>query len=211
MKLYEIYTSIQGETQHAGRLCTLVRFAACDLRCRYCDTEYAFSGGQEVTCESIVADVIARQIPLVLLTGGEPLLQPELPRLASELLQRGFEVMVETGGHRDISSLPAGVCIILDVKTPDSGELSRMHWPNLERLSGKDAVKLVLCSEADYAWARNFLVESRLAERTQVLLSPSHGQLAPKDLVEWMVRDRLPARLNLQLHKYVWPPDMRGV
>src|SRR5690348_10979003 len=120
VKLYEIYTSIQGETQHAGRPCTLVRFAACDLRCGYCDTEYAFTGGQEVSRESIVDDVVARGAKLVLLTGGEPLLQPELPDLARDLMARGFEVMVETGGHRDVSALPDGVCIILDVKTPGS-------------------------------------------------------------------------------------------
>ena len=211
MKLYEIYTSIQGETQHAGRPCTLVRFAACDLRCGYCDTAYAFTGGQEVAREAIVADVQARGVKLVLLTGGEPLLQPELPLLASELLERGFEVMLETGGHRDVSVMPAGVCLIVDVKTPGSGESHKMHWPNLERLDEKDAVKLVICSEDDYRWARDLVVEKRLAERTQVLFSPSFGQLEPKDLVAWMLRDGVPARLNLQLHKYVWPPDERGV
>lgn len=211
MKLYEIYTSIQGETQHAGRPCTLVRFAACDLRCRYCDTEYAFGGGQEVDRAAIVADVEARGVPLVLLTGGEPLLQPELPELARELIERGFEVMVETGGHRDVSPLPAGVCVILDVKTPGSGESEKMCWPNLERLGAKDAVKLVVTSEADYAWARELILERRLAERCQVLISPAFGEVDPKDLVAWMLRDRLPARLNLQLHKYIWPPDARGV
>ena len=211
MKLYEIYTSIQGETHHAGRPCTLVRFAACDLRCTYCDTEYAFTGGQEVSRESIVADVESRGCKLVLLTGGEPLLQAELPQLASELLDRGFEVMLETGGHRDVSAMPAGVCIILDVKTPGSGEVEKNHWPNLERLDEKDAVKFVVCSRADYEWARGVIAEHHLAERTQVLLSPSFGQLEAKTLVEWMLRDRLPARLNLQLHKYVWPPEQRGV
>jgi 7-carboxy-7-deazaguanine synthase len=209
--LYEIYTSIQGETQYAGLPCTLVRFAACDLRCGYCDTEYAFTGGQEVTRASIVADVVARGVPLVLLTGGEPLLQPELPELAAELLERGFQVMLETGGHRDISTLPAGVIVILDIKTPGSGEEAKNHWPNLERLDAHDAVKLVICSEADYLWAREVISERQLHHRCQVLLSPSFGQLDPRDLVAWMLRDRLPARLNLQLHKYVWPPDARGV
>jgi 7-carboxy-7-deazaguanine synthase len=209
--LYEIYTSIQGETQHAGRPCTLVRFAACDLRCGYCDTDYAFTGGQEVTRESIVADVVARGVELVLLTGGEPLLQPELPQLASDLIERGFEVMIETGGHRDVSVLPAGVCIILDIKTPGSGESAKMHWPNLDRLSAHDAVKFVICSEDDYNWSRSTIAEHDLFERTQVLLSPSFGKVDPKDLVAWMLRDKLPARLNLQLHKYVWPPDQRGV
>jgi len=211
MKLYEIYTSIQGETMHAGRPCTLVRFAACDLRCGYCDTEYAFTGGQEVTRESIVADVVARGTKLVLLTGGEPLLQPDLPALAAELIARGFEVMVETGGHRDVSAMPEGVCLILDVKTPGSGESAKNHWPNLAHLKRGDAVKFVVCSEADYAWSRRVIDEHQLSSRCEVLLSPSFGVVDPKDLVAWMLRDKLPARLNLQLHKYVWPPDQRGV
>jgi 7-carboxy-7-deazaguanine synthase len=211
VKLYEIYTSIQGETQHAGRPCTLVRFAACDLRCGYCDTEYAFTGGQEVAREAIVADVVSRGVKLVLLTGGEPLLQAELPALASELMARGFEVMLETGGHRDVSVMPDGVCIVLDVKTPGSGEVAKNHWPNLARLDGQDAVKFVITSEADYQWARGIIAEHRIAERCPVLLSPSFGQVDPKDLVAWMLRDQVPARLNLQLHKYVWPPEQRGV
>jgi 7-carboxy-7-deazaguanine synthase len=211
MKLYEIYTSIQGETQYAGLPCTLVRFAACDLRCHYCDTEYAFTGGQEVTVESIVSDVEARGVPLVLLTGGEPLLQRELPELCAALLGRGFEVMIETGGHRDVSTLPAGVVIILDVKTPGSGESAKMCWPNLERLGPRDAVKFVVCDEADYRWARDLVAERNLSARCQVLLSPSFGQVEPSALVSWMLRDKVPARLNLQIHKYVWPPETRGV
>lgn len=211
MKLYEIYTSIQGETHYAGLPCTLVRFAACDLRCRYCDTAYAFTGGQEVSVEAIVADCEARRVPLVLLTGGEPLLQRELPELCGALLARGFEVMIETGGHRDLSSLPAGVVVILDLKTPGSGESSKIHWANLERLTPRDAIKFVICDEADYQWARGLIAERRLADRCHLLLSPSFGALQPATLVDWMLRDRLPARLNLQIHKYVWPPETRGV
>ncbi len=211
MKLYEIYTSIQGETQYAGLPCTLVRFAACDLRCSYCDTEYAFTGGQEVTVDSIVSDVEARGVPLVLLTGGEPLLQRELPELCAALMGRGFEVMIETGGHRDVSVLPSGVVVILDVKTPGSGESEKMHWANLERLGPRDAVKFVVTSEADYVWSRELIREKRLDARCQVLLSPSFGRVDAKELVAWMLRDKLPARLNLQIHKYVWPPDERGV
>jgi 7-carboxy-7-deazaguanine synthase len=211
MKLYEIYTSIQGETHYAGLPCTLVRFAACDLRCTYCDTEYAFTGGQEVSVDAIVADVEARGVPLVLLTGGEPLLQRELPALCTALLERKFEVMIETGGHRDTSALPAGVVVILDVKTPGSGESDKMCWQNLERLGARDAVKLVVTSEDDYRWARELIREKRLDARCHVLVSPAFGQVVPKDLVAWMLRDKLPARLNLQIHKYVWPPDERGV
>ncbi len=211
MKLYEIYTSVQGETQFAGRPCTLVRFAGCDLRCGYCDTEYAFTGGQELGPSAIVADVEARGVPLVLLTGGEPLLQKDLPELARQLLDRGFEVMIETGGHRDTSVLPAGVVVILDVKTPGSGEAAKNHWPNLDRVAAHDAVKFVICSEDDYVWSRAIIQERKLEERCQVLLSPSFGQVEPKKLVEWMLRDRLRARLNLQIHKYIWPADQRGV
>lgn len=211
MKLYEIYTSIQGETHYAGLPCTLVRFAACDLRCRYCDTEYAFGGGQEVALDAIVADVAARGVPLVLLTGGEPLLQPELPALCAALLARGFEVMIETGGHRDTRALPAGVVVILDVKTPGSGESDKMLWANLERLGARDAVKLVVTDERDYQWARDLVREKRLDARCHVLVSPAFGRVDPKDLVAWMLRDKLRARLNLQIHKYVWPPDERGV
>jgi 7-carboxy-7-deazaguanine synthase len=211
MKLYEIYTSISGETHYAGLPCTLVRFAGCDLRCSYCDTEYAFTGGQEVSVDSIVADVAARGVPLVLLTGGEPLLQRELAELCDQLLAKKLEVMIETGGHRDVSSLPSGVVVILDVKTPGSGESHQIHWDNLERLRPRDAVKFVVTSEDDYRWARQLIVERRLAERCHVLVSPSFGKIDPKDLVAWMLRDKLPARLNLQLHKYVWPPETRGV
>jgi 7-carboxy-7-deazaguanine synthase len=211
VKLYEIYTSIQGETQYAGLPCVLVRFAACDLRCSYCDTEYAFTGGQEVTRESIVADVKARGVPLVLLTGGEPLLQPELPQLAADLIEAGHEVMVETGGHRDVSTMPPGTVLIVDVKTPGSGESHKMLWSNLMRLGPRDAVKFVLTSEGDYTWAKDIIARHRLEGRCQVLLSPGHAQLPPADLVAWMLRDGLKARLNLQVHKYVWPPEMRGV
>jgi 7-carboxy-7-deazaguanine synthase len=211
MKLYEIYTSIQGETHYAGLPCTLVRFAGCDLRCTYCDTEYAFTGGQEVSVEAIVADVEARGVPLVLLTGGEPLLQQTLPSLCTALLAKKFEVMIETGGHRDTSALPAGVVVILDVKTPGSGEADKVCWANLERLGARDAVKFVVTDERDYQWARDIIREKRLDARCHVLLSPAFGQVDPKTLVGWMLRDKLPARLNLQIHKYVWPPDERGV
>ncbi|HEX6838127.1 MAG TPA: radical SAM protein [Polyangia bacterium] len=211
MKLYEIYTSIQGETHYAGLPCTLVRFAACDLRCTYCDTEYAFTGGQEVSVEAIVADVEARGVPLVLLTGGEPLLQRTLPELCAALLDKKLEVMIETGGHRDTSALPAGVVVILDVKTPGSGESEKMCWANLERLGPRDAVKFVVTDERDYQWAREIIREKRLDARCHVLVSPAFGKVDPKELVGWMLRDKLPARLNLQLHKYVWPPDERGV
>jgi len=211
MKVYEIYTSIQGESRHAGRPCTLVRFAACDLRCRYCDTEYAFTGGSERTVEEIVADVRERGIPLVLLTGGEPMLQPDLGELARRLLASGFEVMVETSGAHDVSSLPQEVVKIMDVKAPGSGEVERNLWANLSRLESKDAVKFVLTSEDDYRFALRIVEEHGLSRRAEVLFSPAWGVLDPRDLVAWMLRDRIAARLNLQIHKYVWGADARQV
>ena len=150
-------------------------------------------------------------MPLVLLTGGEPLLQPELPDLARDLVARGFEVMIETGGHRDTSVLPPEVVVILDVKTPGSGESHKNLWGNLLRLRKTDAVKFVVCSEEDFLWARRILDEHRLVGRCELLFSPSFGQVEPKALVGWMLRDKVPARLNLQIHKYVWSPTERGV
>ena len=161
--------------------------------------------------EDIVAEVARLGAPLVLLTGGEPMLQKELPALAALLLARGYRVMIETSGSQPLDTLPAEVVRIVDVKTPGSGESHRMRWEELEALRPRDAVKFVLTSEADYQWATEVIRSRRLADRTEVLLSPEHGRLAPQDLVAWMLRDRLPARLNLQLHKYIWSPDARGV
>jgi 7-carboxy-7-deazaguanine synthase len=211
MKVYEIYTSVQGETHQAGRPCTLVRFAACDLRCGYCDTEYAFSGGTERSIDDIVADVERRGVRLVLLTGGEPLLQRDLGALAARLLAQGFEVTLETSGAHDIARLPREIVKILDIKTPGSGEAGRNLWANLLHLDRKDAVKFVLTSEDDYRFALGVIRERALAERTQVLLSPAWGMIDPRDLVAWMLRDHVDARLNLQIHKYVWGPDARQV
>ena len=211
MRLFEIYTSIQGETQYAGLPCTLVRFAGCDLRCGYCDTPQAFAGGEERPVDAVVADIEARAVRLVLLTGGEPMLQPDLGQLARRLLDRGFEVMVETSGSHDVSRLPREAVKIVDVKTPGSGEAHRMDWQNLARVEPKDAVKFVLTGEEDYRFARRIIEEHRLAGRVQLLLSPAWGLVAPKDLVAWMLRDHVPARLNLQLHKYVWGADATGV
>ncbi len=211
MRITEIYTSVQGETQYAGLPCTLVRTTGCDLRCTYCDSAFAFHGGRDMTLDEIIAEVAKLGAALVLLTGGEPMLQKELPDLARRLLEGGYRVMIETSGAHPLDALPAEVVRIVDVKTPGSGESHRMHWQTLEGLRPSDAVKFVLTSEADYQWATEVIRSRGLAGRTEVLLSPVHGQLAPDALVSWMLRDRLPARLNLQLHKYIWSPDARGV
>ncbi len=211
MRITEIYASIQGETQYAGLPCTLVRTTGCDLRCTYCDSAFAFQGGNEMTLGEIVSAVRALGAPLVLLTGGEPMLQREIGGLADLLLQAGYRVMIETSGAHAVDSLPEAVVRIIDVKTPASGESVRMRWDVLDALRVQDAVKFVVRDEADYRWAADVIRSRGLAGRTEVLLSPVHGVLDPQQLVSWMLRDRLPARLNLQLHKYVWSPDARGV
>jgi 7-carboxy-7-deazaguanine synthase len=211
MRITEIYASVQGETQYAGLPCTLVRTTGCDLRCTYCDSAFAFHGGRDLTLDEILAEVQRLGAPLVLLTGGEPMLQKELPALAARLLDGGYRVMIETSGAHPLDSLPADVVRIVDVKTPGSGESHRMRWDALDGLRPRDAAKFVLTSEDDYRWASDVIRERRLADRTEVLLSPMHGRLKPETLVSWMLRDRLPARLNLQIHKYIWSPDARGV
>jgi len=211
MKITEIYSSIQGETQYAGLPCTLVRTTGCDLRCGYCDSAFAFNGGRDLSIDEIVGEVDRLGAPLVLLTGGEPMLQRELPKLAARLLDVGYRVMIETSGAHPLDALPAEVVRVVDVKTPASGESHRMRWELLGSLRPRDAVKFVLADEPDYRWACDVVRTHELGGRTEVLFSPVHGRLAPKDLVAWMLRDRIPARLNLQLHKYVWDPEARGV
>jgi 7-carboxy-7-deazaguanine synthase len=211
MRITEIYASVQGETQYAGLPCTLVRTTGCDLRCTYCDTAYAFYGGQDMAIEDILAEVRRLGPRLVLLTGGEPMLQREIVALADLLLADGYRVMIETSGAHAVDALPPAVIRIVDVKTPSSGESRRMHWPALERLRPQDAVKFVLGDEADYQYVTQVIRAHDLGARTEVLLSPVHGRLDPRELVSWMLRDRLPARLNLQLHKYVWGADAQSV
>jgi 7-carboxy-7-deazaguanine synthase len=211
MRITEIYTSIQGETQYAGLPCTLVRTTGCDLRCGYCDSAFAFHGGNDMTLDQIVAEVERLGAPLVLLTGGEPMLQRDLPELAARLLRGGYRVMIETSGAHPLDALPEGVVRIIDVKTPGSGESRRNRFELLRGLRPGDAVKFVVVDEADYRWAAQVIREHELGGRAEVLLSPAHGQLDPRELVGWMLRDRLPARLNLQLHKYIWDADTRRV
>jgi 7-carboxy-7-deazaguanine synthase len=211
MRITEIYASIHGESQYAGQPVTLVRTTGCDLRCTYCDTSYAFNGGRHMSVESIVAAVDTLGIPFVLLTGGEPMLQAEIGPLAQRLLDRGYKIAIETSGAHLLDELPGAVFRIVDIKTPSSGESERMQWRVLDTLRPCDAVKFVLSDEADYHWAAAHIRRLGLDARTEVLLSPVHGRLDPKALVAWVVRDRLPVRVNLQLHKYIWGPDTRGV
>jgi 7-carboxy-7-deazaguanine synthase len=211
MRITEIYASIHGESQYAGLPCTLVRTTGCDLRCSYCDTTYAFAGGREMSVDDILAEVEHLALPFVLVTGGEPMLQPEIVELARRLLASGRQVAIETSGAHALDDLPAGVLRIVDVKTPSSRESDHVCWEVLASLGGRDAVKFVLSDEADYHWAVGQVARLGLTGRTEVLFSPVHGKLDPRELVAWIVRDRLPVRVNLQLHKYVWGPETRRV
>jgi len=212
LTVYEIYTSIQGESTHAGRPCTFVRLAACDLRCAWCDTPYAFSGGRKMSVEEVVSHVSELHCPLVELTGGEPLLQKAAIPLMQRLLETGHEVLLETGGHLSVADVPDAVVRIVDVKCPGSGEAGKMHWPNLDLLRPHDEVKFVLTDRADYEYARDVVQRHGLTTKVAaVLFSPVHGVLDPQTLSQWILEDHLPARLQLQLHKYIWSPETRGV
>ena len=208
----EIFHSIQGESTHAGEPCVFVRLSACDLRCSWCDTPYAFHAGRKMTIEDVVSEVRSYGCPLVEVTGGEPLLQREVYPLMTRLLDEGFRVMLETGGHLSTEQVPDGVTSIIDVKCPASGEADKNHWPNLERLRPTDEVKFVVQDRADYDFARDVVARHDLPTRAHaVLFSPVHGVLDPKQLAAWMLADKLPVRLQLQLHKYVWGATARGV
>jgi 7-carboxy-7-deazaguanine synthase len=212
LTVFEIYPSIQGESTHAGRPCVFVRLAACDLRCAWCDTPYAFTGGQKMEIDEVLARVAASGIPLVELTGGEPLLQKDAVPLMARLLDAGHEVLLETGGHLSVAEVPAPVVRIVDVKCPGSGEASKMHWPNLDLLQRHDEVKFVIRDRADYEYARDVVARHGLTARVAaVLFSPVHGVQDPQALAAWILEDRLAVRLQLQLHKFIWSPETRGV
>lgn len=207
----EIYCSIQGESSFAGRPCVFVRSSGCDIRCNYCDEPHAFHGGDTLSLEEILERVKSFGTPLVEVTGGEPLLQPAAPELVRKLLDAGFEVLIETGGHRDISVLDPRCRVILDLKTPGSRMHARNDLANLDRLRASDELKFVVWDRADYEWSRDLVRERRLEGRFPIHLSPVHGELEPSELAAWILDDRLQVRLNLQLHKYIWGADATGV
>jgi 7-carboxy-7-deazaguanine synthase len=208
----EIFHSIQGESTHTGRPCVFVRLTACDLRCSWCDTPYAFHEGRKMTVGEVLEQVDAFGCWTVEITGGEPLLQQDVYPLMQSLLDRGHLVLLETGGHRSIANVPASVIRIMDVKCPASGEAGRNHWPNLDLLNPRDEVKFVIQDRADYEFAKDVVGRYDLARRSAaVLFSPVHGVLEPKQLAAWILEDRLPVRLQLQAHKYIWGADVRGV
>ena len=208
----EIFHSIQGESTHAGRRCVFVRLTACDLRCSWCDTPYAFHEGRKMSLDEVLAEVERHDCDTVELTGGEPLLQKDVYPLIDRLLERGKLVLIETGGHISLESVPAAVRTIMDVKCPGSGEAGRTDWANLDRLDDNDEVKFVIRDRVDYEYARDILLRHTLDTKVHaVLFSPVHGVMDAKTLSEWVLEDRLPVRVQLQVHKYIWSPDTRGV
>jgi len=211
MRISEIFHSIQGESSYVGQPCVFVRLTGCPLRCTWCDTDYAYYGGHECSIDEVVAKVHSYGCCLVEVTGGEPLAQAESFPFMTRLCDAGYTVLLETSGTVDIAPVDPRVHIILDVKCPGSGMTDRMHWPNLSKLKAKDEVKFVLADRADYDWAREILVRYDLATRCSVLFSPVFGSLDVRQLAEWILADRLPVRFQLQMHKYIWASDMRGV
>ncbi len=211
MRVTEIFHSIQGESSYVGQPCVFVRLTGCPLRCTWCDTDYAFYGGNEVSLEDIVAKVASFCCSLVEVTGGEPLAQAEVFPLVAKLCDAGHTVLVETSGAVDIGAVDPRAHVILDVKCPRSGMTDRMHWSNLAKLTAKDEAKFVVADRKDYEWARDVIARHEMASRCSVLMGPVFGSLEPRLLAEWVLEDRLPVRFQLQIHKFVWAPDMRGV
>ncbi len=211
MRITEIFHSIQGESSYVGQPCVFVRLTGCPLRCTWCDTDYAFYGGQERSIDDVLAQVLDYGCPLVEVTGGEPLVQPDCLPFITRLCDAGYRVLLETSGTVDIEPVDPRAHVILDVKCPGSGMTDRMHWPNLSRLAAKDEAKFVLADRADYDWAREILAQYGVTIRCPVLFSPVFGSLAVGTLADWILADKLPVRLQIQLHKYIWSPDLRGV
>ncbi len=206
----EIFYSIQGESSYSGRPCAFVRLTACNLRCVYCDTAYAFTEGQWMTVETVLAETLKYPTSLVEITGGEPLLQKAVHPLISRLLDAGKEVLIETGGSLDISAVDPRAVLIYDIKCPDSGMVEKNRWENLGLLRDRDEVKFVISSRNDYNWARQVISEKQLTPRHAILFSATWRQLPPDQLAAWILEDRLPVRLQVQLHKILWG-EKRGV
>lgn len=209
LRISEIFYSLQGEADTAGAPTVFVRLTGCPMRCQYCDTEYAFTGGERLTIEQVLAEVGQYDTRLVTVTGGEPLAQKGVHRLLKGLCDNGYQVSLETGGSIDIQPVDPRVSIVLDIKTPGSGESGRNRLDNLEHISSKDQIKFVICDRSDYEWSRDFARQHRLDRMCTVWFSPSYGQIEARDLADWILQDHLPVRLQLQLHKSLWG-DERG-
>jgi 7-carboxy-7-deazaguanine synthase len=210
--IHEIYASIQGESTFAGLPCTFVRTTGCNLRCSWCDTTQAFYGGTRMTRAAVLEKALATGTDLVELTGGEPLLQPAVLPLMAELCDAGRTVLIETSGEADVSRVDPRVHKIMDLKAPGSGESARNRWTNLEHINARDELKFVLADRGDYEWMRDVIRTRDLPRRTPNLLASTvFGKLATKQLVEWALADKLPVRVQLQMHKYIWAPEAQGV
>jgi 7-carboxy-7-deazaguanine synthase len=211
MKVCEIFLSLQGESTYAGLPCVFIRMSGCNLRCVYCDTAYAYEEGVEMTEDEVFERAIAYGINLVEITGGEPLVQKDVLPLIKRLLDSGLAVLVETNGSISVSGVDRRAIIIMDIKTPGSGMCEMMDFENLRLLKSQDELKFVIADRGDYEWTRDFIRKHGLSGKCTILLAPVFGVLSPRDLSRWMLDDRLPARLNLQLHKYIYCPEERGV
>ena len=204
LRITEIFHSLQGETSRAGLPTVFVRLTGCPLRCGYCDTAYAFHGGKTLTLAHVVDEVGRYGTPYVTVTGGEPLAQKNCLPLLSTLAERGYSVSLETSGALDVANVDPRISRIVDIKTPGSGEVGKNRWENLEHLNARDEIKFVLCAEQDYVWSREVLTERRLDRICPILFSPAYGEIEPAHLAEWILRDRLPVRMQIQLHKILW-------
>jgi len=211
MKVCEIFTSIQGESSHAGILCTFIRMAGCNLRCSYCDTTYAYEEGMELTENEILNEVTLIGTHLVAITGGEPLLQKGIFHLVERLVNEGYKVLIETNGTLSIKDIDSRAIIVLDLKTPGSGMSEDMDFSNIDYIKSTDEIKFVITDRVDYEWSKKIINKYKLKFRCHVLFSPAFGKLMPEELIKWMLEDRLDVRLNLQMHKYIYGSDTRGV
>jgi len=211
LKINEIFYSIQGESTFAGLPCVFVRLSSCNLRCSWCDTEYAFYEGEKRTFEEILAEIRTYSSNLVEITGGESLLQKNVLPLMEILCDNGYEVLLETGGHMDISAVDSRVKRIVDIKCPSSGESDKVYMANLSVISENDQLKFVLAGREDYHWAKDFITDHKLAGKCPLIFSPVFGMLNNQDLADWILADELSVRMQLQMQKYIWPPDTKGV
>ena len=211
MRITEIFFSIQGESTHAGKPCVFVRLTGCSLRCVYCDTKYSYAGGREISVEDVLSQVAAYPAKLVEVTGGEPLEQEEVYTLMASLLERGYSVMLETGGHIPVDRVPKSVIKVIDIKCPDSREGHTVRWENIDLAEPHDEFKFVISSRADYEWSKEVYRQRLQLKKNAILFSPSHDDLPAIDLARWILEDGLPVRLQLQIHKYIWGADARGV
>ncbi|HSR01691.1 MAG TPA: 7-carboxy-7-deazaguanine synthase QueE [Methylophilaceae bacterium] len=204
LKIYEIFYSLQGESSRIGLPTVFVRLTGCPMRCSYCDTAYAFSGGSNMSVEEIIAKVADYDTKFVTVTGGEPLAQKECYQLLEALCDAGYSVSLETGGGINIAHVDKRVSVIMDIKTPDSNEESNMRWSNLDHLQSKDEIKFVICGRSDYEWAKTKVKELELEKRCPIIFSPSYSELKSTDLAAWVLADQLPVRVQVQLHKILW-------